>query len=310
MRHRDPAGSPGVRGHRDGVPGEAGARGGHCAPSTRSHRSGRSVLGRRAREPFRRRARTTPLRGLHEHARRCCSPRSVRWVPRRRRGLWPGSTPRWRPARSSCRGHRSSASGSSRSAAATRSMGGPDALGGRLLARTSRARARASRRCTGPTRARSVTWAPAGRSASPTRRPASPSASCATTSRTRRSRSWAHAWSTCCTRRLGTGRGRRCTQLNRRVQHPDEPALIMAPSGRVVTWADYEAGANQVAHVLRDAGLRKGDHMAIFMENDPRPCSSRRRARNAPACTTRRSTRTSRPRRSRTSSTTPGRRWS
>ncbi len=52
-------------------------------------------------------------------------------------------------------------------------------------------------------------------------------------------------------------------------EHPDEPALIMAPSGRVVSWADYEAGANQVAHVLRDTGLRKGDHMAIFMENDP-----------------------------------------
>jgi long-chain acyl-CoA synthetase len=51
--------------------------------------------------------------------------------------------------------------------------------------------------------------------------------------------------------------------------HPDEPALIMAPSGRVVSWADYEAGANQVAHVLRDTGLRKGDHMAIFMENNP-----------------------------------------
>ncbi len=52
-------------------------------------------------------------------------------------------------------------------------------------------------------------------------------------------------------------------------EHPDEAALIMAPSGRVVTWAEYEAGANQVAHLLRDTGLRKGDHMAIFMENDP-----------------------------------------
>jgi long-chain acyl-CoA synthetase len=52
-------------------------------------------------------------------------------------------------------------------------------------------------------------------------------------------------------------------------EHPDEPALIMAPSGRVVTWAEYEAGANQVAHLLRATGLRKGDHMAIFMENDP-----------------------------------------
>ena len=43
----------------------------------------------------------------------------------------------------------------------------------------------------------------------------------------------------------------------------------MAPSGQVVTFAEYEAAANQVAHVLRDAGLRKGDHMAIFTENHP-----------------------------------------
>jgi acyl-CoA synthetase (AMP-forming)/AMP-acid ligase II len=43
----------------------------------------------------------------------------------------------------------------------------------------------------------------------------------------------------------------------------------MAPSGRTLTFAEYEAGANQVAHVLRDTGLRKGDHMAIFMENHP-----------------------------------------
>jgi long-chain acyl-CoA synthetase len=52
-------------------------------------------------------------------------------------------------------------------------------------------------------------------------------------------------------------------------EHPDEAALIMAPSGRVVTWAEYEAGANQVAHLLRETGLGRGDHMAIFMENDP-----------------------------------------
>src|SRR3984957_16246381 len=43
----------------------------------------------------------------------------------------------------------------------------------------------------------------------------------------------------------------------------------MAPSGRTLTFAEYEAGANQVAPVLRDSGLRKGDHMAIFMENHP-----------------------------------------
>ena len=43
----------------------------------------------------------------------------------------------------------------------------------------------------------------------------------------------------------------------------------MAPSGRTLSFAEYEAAANQVAHVLRESGLRKGDHMAIFMENHP-----------------------------------------
>ncbi len=52
-------------------------------------------------------------------------------------------------------------------------------------------------------------------------------------------------------------------------EHPDQPALVMAPSGRVVTFAEYEAAANQVAHLFRDTGLQRQDHMAIFMENHP-----------------------------------------
>ncbi len=52
-------------------------------------------------------------------------------------------------------------------------------------------------------------------------------------------------------------------------QHPDQPAIVMAPSGRVLTFAQYEAAANQVAHLVRETGLRGNDHMAIFMENDP-----------------------------------------
>ena len=51
---------------------------------------------------------------------------------------------------------------------------------------------------------------------------------------------------------------------------PDKPAIIMAGSGEVVTYAQYESTANQVAHLLRDTGLRRGDHMAIFMDNDAR----------------------------------------
>ena len=37
--------------------------------------------------------------------------------------------------------------------------------------------------------------------------------------------------------------------------HPDKPAIIMATSGEVVTFARFEATANQMAHLLRDTGL-------------------------------------------------------
>jgi long-chain acyl-CoA synthetase len=51
---------------------------------------------------------------------------------------------------------------------------------------------------------------------------------------------------------------------------PDKPAIIMATSGTAVTFAEFEAGANRFAHLLRESGLQRGDHMAIFMDNDPR----------------------------------------
>jgi long-chain acyl-CoA synthetase len=51
--------------------------------------------------------------------------------------------------------------------------------------------------------------------------------------------------------------------------HPDKPAIIMALSGETVTFGEYEARSNRVAHFLRDAGLRRGDHIAIFIENSP-----------------------------------------
>jgi long-chain acyl-CoA synthetase len=51
---------------------------------------------------------------------------------------------------------------------------------------------------------------------------------------------------------------------------PDKPAIVMANSGAIVTFAEYEASANRVAHMLRGAGLQRHDHVAIFMDNDPR----------------------------------------
>jgi len=49
---------------------------------------------------------------------------------------------------------------------------------------------------------------------------------------------------------------------------PDKPAVIMYPSGRVVTFGEMEKRANQLAHLFRSRGLREGDAVAILMENN------------------------------------------
>jgi fatty-acyl-CoA synthase len=45
-------------------------------------------------------------------------------------------------------------------------------------------------------------------------------------------------------------------------------AVVLAPSGTVVTFADLEARANRLAHFLRRAGLAPGDTIAVLMENN------------------------------------------
>ncbi|AEV76627.1 acyl-CoA synthetase (AMP-forming)/AMP-acid ligase II [Mycolicibacterium rhodesiae NBB3] len=45
-------------------------------------------------------------------------------------------------------------------------------------------------------------------------------------------------------------------------------AVLLAPSGTVVTFADLEARANRMAHFLRRAGLAPGDTIAVLMENN------------------------------------------
>ena len=42
----------------------------------------------------------------------------------------------------------------------------------------------------------------------------------------------------------------------------------MATSGELLTFGEYESRANQVAHLFRASGLRRLDHIAIFMENN------------------------------------------
>jgi long-chain acyl-CoA synthetase len=47
-----------------------------------------------------------------------------------------------------------------------------------------------------------------------------------------------------------------------------KPAIILHPTGTVVTFDDLEARANRLAHYFRAHGLREGDVVAILMENN------------------------------------------
>ena len=53
-------------------------------------------------------------------------------------------------------------------------------------------------------------------------------------------------------------------------QHPDRACFIMASTGAVVTYAEFDARTNRLAHLLRDHGLQRLDHYSIFMENNDR----------------------------------------
>ncbi|WP_019634376.1 acyl-CoA synthetase [Actinomadura atramentaria] len=52
-------------------------------------------------------------------------------------------------------------------------------------------------------------------------------------------------------------------------QTPDRPAVIMAGSGRVVTFRELNDESNRLARLLHAAGLRPGDHVAFLLENHP-----------------------------------------
>lgn len=44
----------------------------------------------------------------------------------------------------------------------------------------------------------------------------------------------------------------------------------MGSTGETVTYAEYEARANRLAQLFRAQGLKRGDHIAVFMENNSR----------------------------------------
>jgi long-chain acyl-CoA synthetase len=50
-------------------------------------------------------------------------------------------------------------------------------------------------------------------------------------------------------------------------EQPGKPAVIMAGSGQEISFAKLDAASNKLAHVLFDAGLRPGDHIAFMLEN-------------------------------------------
>ena len=54
------------------------------------------------------------------------------------------------------------------------------------------------------------------------------------------------------------------------LERADQAAFIMAGTGETVTYREYEARTNRLAHWLRAQGLRRLDHYAIFMENNHR----------------------------------------
>jgi long-chain acyl-CoA synthetase len=51
---------------------------------------------------------------------------------------------------------------------------------------------------------------------------------------------------------------------------PDKPAYIMAASGATVTYRQLDEQSNRIAQLFRSLGLKPGDHVAFFLENNPR----------------------------------------
>jgi fatty-acyl-CoA synthase len=49
--------------------------------------------------------------------------------------------------------------------------------------------------------------------------------------------------------------------------YPHKPAFIMGGSGEVVTYRELDERSNQGAQVFRALGLKKGDHIALMLEN-------------------------------------------
>src|SRR5689334_4766484 len=51
---------------------------------------------------------------------------------------------------------------------------------------------------------------------------------------------------------------------------PDKPAMIHAETGARITYRELDERSNRFAQLLHARGLRRGDHIAILMENNLR----------------------------------------
>ncbi len=51
---------------------------------------------------------------------------------------------------------------------------------------------------------------------------------------------------------------------------PDVAAQVMATTGEVTTYAEFDAAANRLSQLFASAGLAPGDHIAFSLENHPR----------------------------------------
>ncbi|MBE9538115.1 MAG: AMP-binding protein, partial [Proteobacteria bacterium] len=50
--------------------------------------------------------------------------------------------------------------------------------------------------------------------------------------------------------------------------YPHKPAIIMAGSGEMVTYAQLDERSNQAAQLFRSLGLKKGDHIGMMLTNN------------------------------------------
>src|SRR5262245_17428945 len=53
-------------------------------------------------------------------------------------------------------------------------------------------------------------------------------------------------------------------------ENPDKVAYVMATGGEAGTYKELNDRSNQFANLLAEHGLGFGDHVAVFMQNNPR----------------------------------------